>query len=59
MHGRWLTIKPAHCGPWWPSSRGGTRDPFDRMLVAQAISEDLALVTRDRAMADYGVRVIW
>lgn len=58
MHGRWLTIKPAHCGivatlPWWH------RDPFDRMLVAQAISEDLALVTRDRLMGDYGVRVIW
>ena len=58
MHGRWLTIKPAHCGivatlPWWH------RDPFDRMLVAQAISEDLALVTRDRAMGDYGVQVIW
>lgn len=58
MHGSWLTIKPAHCGivatlPWWH------RDPFDRMLVAQAISEDLALVTRDRAMADYGVQVIW
>ena len=58
MHGRWLTIKPTHCGivatlPWWH------RDPFDRMLVAQAISEDLALVTRDRLMGDYGVRVIW
>ena len=31
------------------------RDPFDRMLVAQAQVEDLVLVTRDRNMAQYGV----
>lgn len=35
------------------------RDPFDRMLVAQAIAEDLAIVTSDRDIARYGVRVIW
>ena len=34
------------------------RDPFDRMLVAQAISERLALVSRDRALAGYDVTVI-
>lgn len=30
------------------------RDPFDRMLVAQARSENLALLTRDRAIHRYG-----
>ena len=30
-------------------------DPFDRMLVAQAIAEDLVLVTRDRLVAQYPV----
>ena len=30
-------------------------DPFDRMLVAQALSEDLVLVTRDRTLARYEV----
>lgn len=30
-------------------------DPFDRMLVAQALSEDLVLVTRDPAVDFYGV----
>lgn len=30
-------------------------DPFDRMLVAQARIEDLTLVTRDPALAAYGV----
>jgi PIN domain nuclease of toxin-antitoxin system len=31
------------------------RDPFDRLLVAQAIAEDLVLVTRDPAVAAYPV----
>lgn len=31
------------------------RDPFDRMLVAQALVEGLTLVTRDRAFAAYQV----
>jgi PIN domain nuclease of toxin-antitoxin system len=30
-------------------------DPFDRMLVAQAVSEELVLVTRDRAIRQYDV----
>jgi len=34
------------------------RDPFDRMLVAQAKAERLTLVTRDRALGRYGVKVI-
>jgi len=29
------------------------RDPFDRMLIAQAISEPLRLLTHDRALAQY------
>ena len=34
------------------------RDPFDRLLVAQAIAERLTLVTRDDAIADYPVRTL-
>lgn len=34
------------------------RDPFDRMLIAQAQADDLTVVTRDRAFAPYGVRVL-
>jgi PIN domain nuclease of toxin-antitoxin system len=30
------------------------RDPFDRMLVAQACAENLTLLTADRALAAYG-----
>jgi PIN domain nuclease of toxin-antitoxin system len=35
------------------------RDPFDRLLVAQAIIEELALVTADRKLGDYKVRIVW
>ncbi len=33
-------------------------DPFDRLLVAQALSEPLRLVTRDRAVAAYSDTII-
>lgn len=35
------------------------RDPFDRMLVAQASVEGAAVVTRDEVMRPYGVTLIW
>ena len=35
------------------------RDPFDRLLVAQAIVEGLHLVTADRRLRDYSVKVVW
>jgi PIN domain nuclease of toxin-antitoxin system len=35
------------------------RDPFDRMLIAQAIALGLAIVTPDPAIAQYPIRVIW
>ena len=34
------------------------RDPFDRMLVAQAQAEGLTIVTSDRRIPQYGVRTI-
>ncbi len=33
-------------------------DPFDRMLIAQALAEQMTVVTRDKRFADYGVQVI-
>ena len=35
------------------------RDPFDRMLAAQAELERLTLVTRDPAFAAFGVATLW
>jgi len=34
------------------------RDPFDRLLVAQAISEGLTIVTRDEKLGQYGVPIL-
>lgn len=34
-------------------------DPFDRLLVAQALAEDLPIVTADPIFRRYGVRRIW
>ena len=46
-HAEWVTGLPPH-----------HRDPFDRMLVAQAAVEELTLVTRDPVFARYGVALI-
>lgn len=35
------------------------RDPFDRLLVAQAMAENLSLVGRDPVFDQYGVRRMW
>ncbi len=34
-------------------------DPFDRMIVAQAQSEGLTVLTRDQRIAAYSVPVLW
>jgi len=36
------------------------RDPFDRMLIAQALAEDLEIVTSDSRFGAYpGLRIMW
>jgi PIN domain nuclease of toxin-antitoxin system len=35
------------------------RDPFDRLLIAQAIVEEMTILTADRAFAKYPVDVLW
>lgn len=38
---------------------GPHRDPFDRILIAQALVHDVAVVSLDRAFDRYGVNRIW
>ncbi|MGB8581451.1 MAG: type II toxin-antitoxin system VapC family toxin [Candidatus Sulfotelmatobacter sp.] len=38
---------------------GPHTDPFDRMLIAQAIAENIPLVSNDRALDGYGVERLW
>jgi PIN domain nuclease of toxin-antitoxin system len=35
------------------------RDPFDRLLVAQADIEGFALVSADRELGRYGIELLW
>ena len=38
---------------------GPHRDPFDRILIAQAQARDLALVSNETLFDQYGVRRLW
>ena len=38
---------------------GPHQDPFDRMLIAQALAENIPIVSNDRALDGYGVRKFW
>lgn len=35
------------------------KDPFDRLLIAQALSEDVALVSNEAVFDDFGVARVW
>jgi PIN domain nuclease of toxin-antitoxin system len=34
-------------------------DPFDRMIIAQALAEGISIATGDQRFAAYGVRIVW
>ncbi len=51
-----MTLAHAASLEMLPSHHG---DPFDRMLVAQALAEKATIVSHDRALAPYGARMIW
>ncbi len=38
---------------------GPHRDPFDRMLIAQGMIEDIPIITRDPAFQNYVVKLLW
>lgn len=42
-----------------PFPANGHSDPFDRMLVAQALAEDFEILSADAKLDAYGVRRVW
>ncbi|TVQ21814.1 MAG: type II toxin-antitoxin system VapC family toxin [Spirochaetaceae bacterium] len=55
---QWLPIAPRHIDtlaslPWIH------RDPFDRLLISQAKTDHLGIVTRDPEFSAYGVETVW
>lgn len=55
---RTLVITPSH-GIRAGLLPGPHKDPFDRMLIAQAQAENLAIVSSDTVFDRYGVRRVW
>ncbi len=55
---RWLDIEPEHARIAANLDRSH-KDPWDRLIAAQAVAESLDLVTKDTAMAGLGARVMW
>lgn len=39
--------------------QGPLRDPFDRMLIAQALARNLVLISIEKRFDQYGVRRLW
>lgn len=53
-----LPIKPFHLDEIGrlPMIHG---DPFDRLIISQAIAEDLVIITKDGTIPLYNVKVLW
>jgi PIN domain nuclease of toxin-antitoxin system len=51
-----ITIPHAQRAGSWPQPH---RDPFDRMIAAQAMLEGLSVLSRDEAIPQFGVTVVW
>ena len=55
---QWLPIEMSHCAEL-TKLPFHHRDPFDRMLTAQARVEDLLLLSRDKRLSAYGIERLW
>ena len=55
---QWLSIEMLHCVEL-TNLPFHHRDPFDRMLVAQAMVDDLQLLSRDNRLSSYAIKRIW
>ena len=48
-----LPLEPSHAAEYHQLPKLGHKDPFDRLLLAQALSEGITLVTSDAQLARY------
>lgn len=55
---KWLAVEKSHCQKIieLPSLHS---DPFDRLLIAQALCEEMTLLTADRHIQRYAVPTMW
>lgn len=55
---RILNVTPAHVYAFLSIPRLH-KDPFDRLLAAQCVAENLCLVSRDARLKHYPIEVLW
>lgn len=55
---QWLPIEIQHCAEI-AELPFHHRDPFDRLLIAQAMVEDMQLLSRDNRLSAYNIKRIW
>ena len=55
---QWLPVEMQHCVEL-TKLPFHHRDPFDRMLIAHAMAEDLQLLSRDGRLSAYEIERIW
>ncbi len=55
---QWLPIEMSHCAEL-TKLPFHHRDPFDRMLIAQTMVENMLLLSRDKRLSAYGIERLW
>lgn len=55
---QWMSIEMPHCIEL-VNLPFHHRDPFDRMLIAQAVVEKMQILSRDTIFSDYPVQRVW
>lgn len=53
-----LAIEPRHVGPL-VNLPFHHRDPFDRLIIAQAMVENIAVISADKVFDDYSIKRLW
>ena len=61
MSGAGYTLMPIEVAHGLRAGRftAAHRDPFDRILAAQALADDIPIISKDTKLDDFGVRRIW
>lgn len=55
----YLSITTEHAWLVTGLPRADHKDPFDRLLVAQALAEDLPIISGDKQLDQYGIHRHW
>lgn len=53
-----LSISPKHLNqlstlPFYP------KDPFDRLIIAQGLTEEISIIFKDKSFREYPIQLIW